>query len=405
MPLPRKQKLCKDEATFVKGKPQEEVKYWPCEIQDDHLTAEHRKYQMYPIGHITEYCKYVPYRSEKKTFLSKTGREGFHVFQYTFQMPHGEKRHTVMWDYHNGLVRVTPFFKALEYPKTTPARMLGKNPGLKEIVHSITGGSLAAQGYWMPFEAARAVATTFCFRIRYVLTPIFGLDFPAQCLPPGTPGFDSMHVAPKIIRKCIEAVRESHELCRLSKSRSRPETPSSVGSRSWTPVNAANKASRTVDSESGYGTDTERSETYALSPKRPVRSGCKTLETPRSVGVRKRFKLDCSSSAASSRYGDESESSDDCRKRKRVLQKPVLDDHDDEDEDNKDEDDDDDMVSYNCSSMKPVKQCASPIKKRKASSTPAITAENAAMMLLELRLQDAASREKRGEAIKRRASA
>lgn len=257
----------------------------------------------------------------------------------------------------------------------------------------------------MPFEAARAVATTFCFRIRYVLTPIFGLDFPAQCLPPGTPGFDSMHVAPKIIRKCIEAVRESHELCRLSKSRSRPETPSSVGSRSWTPVNAANKASRTVDSESGYGTDTERSETYALSPKRPVRSGCKTLETPRSVGVRKRFKLDCSSSAASSRYGDESESSDDCRKRKRVLQKPVLDDHDDEDEDNKDEDDDDDMVSYNCSSMKPVKQCASPIKKRKASSTPAITAENAAMMLLELRLQDAASREKRGEAIKRRASA
>lgn len=78
MPLPRKQKLCKDEATFVKGKPQEEVKYWPCEIQDDHLTAEHRKYQMYPIGHITEYCKYVPYRSEKKTFLSKTGREGFH---------------------------------------------------------------------------------------------------------------------------------------------------------------------------------------------------------------------------------------------------------------------------------------------------------------------------------------
>lgn len=30
--------------------------------------------------------------------------------------------------------------------KTTPARMLVKNPGLKEICHSITGGSLAAQG-------------------------------------------------------------------------------------------------------------------------------------------------------------------------------------------------------------------------------------------------------------------
>lgn len=39
------------------------------------------------------------------------------VFQYTFQMPLDEKRHTVMWDYNNGLVRITPFFKALEYPK------------------------------------------------------------------------------------------------------------------------------------------------------------------------------------------------------------------------------------------------------------------------------------------------
>lgn len=39
------------------------------------------------------------------------------VFQYTFQMPLDEKRHTVMWDYNNGLVRITPFFKALDYPK------------------------------------------------------------------------------------------------------------------------------------------------------------------------------------------------------------------------------------------------------------------------------------------------
>ncbi|KAL8944901.1 MAG: hypothetical protein Q9216_000191 [Gyalolechia sp. 2 TL-2023] len=357
----RKQKLCKDEATFIKGKPQEEVRYWPCEYQNSHIAAEHRKYQMYPIGQITEYCKHVPYRSEKKTFLSKTGREGFHVFQYTFQMPHDEKRQTVMWDYNNGLVRVTPFFKALDYPKTTPARMLGKNPGLKEIVHSITGGSLAAQ---------------------------------AQCIPPGTPGFDSMHVAPKIVRKCIEAVRESHELYRLSKSRSRPETPSSVASRSWTPVNAASKASKGVDSESGYGTDTECSETYAWSPKRP---GKKTLETPRSVGMQKRLKFDYSSSVASSRYGDESEASDDCRKRKSVRQRPTVTDDDEDDED-------DDSLAYDCAIMTTLEQCANPVKKRKASSSPAITAENAAMMLLALRYQDAALRKKDGETLKRRAS-
>ncbi|KAI4129362.1 MAG: hypothetical protein LQ341_006578 [Variospora aurantia] len=74
----RKQKLCKDEATFTKGKPQEEVRYWPCEHQDRHIAAEHQRFKLYPIGHITEYCKHVPYRSEKKPVFTKTGREGFH---------------------------------------------------------------------------------------------------------------------------------------------------------------------------------------------------------------------------------------------------------------------------------------------------------------------------------------
>lgn len=39
-------------------------------------------------------------------------------------------------------------------------------------------------GYWMPFEAAKAVAATFCWKIRFVLTPLFGLDFPSMCIPP-----------------------------------------------------------------------------------------------------------------------------------------------------------------------------------------------------------------------------
>ncbi len=78
MPLLRKQKLCKDEATFIKGKPQEEVRYWPCEYQGGHVAAEHQKFSLFPIGHITEYCKHVPYRSEKKKIISRTGREGFH---------------------------------------------------------------------------------------------------------------------------------------------------------------------------------------------------------------------------------------------------------------------------------------------------------------------------------------
>lgn len=75
-----------------------------------------------------------------------------------------------MWDYNVGLVRMTPFFKCCNYPKvrlppmvlrpgshrkqptnlcfwqTTPAKMLNMNPGLRDITHSITGGSIMAQG-------------------------------------------------------------------------------------------------------------------------------------------------------------------------------------------------------------------------------------------------------------------
>ncbi|KAL8869574.1 MAG: hypothetical protein Q9174_004175 [Haloplaca sp. 1 TL-2023] len=343
-PQGKKQKLCKDEATFVKGKPQVEVKYWPCEDQDEQAAAEHKKYKVYPIGQIVEYCKHVPYRSEKKTFLSRTGREGFHVFQYTFQMPHEEKRQTVMWDYNNGLVRITPFFKALEYSKvsdlphapasptdiakTMPARMLSKNPGLREICHSITGGSLAAQGYWMPFDAAKAVASTFCYRIRYVLTPIFGLDFPAQCIAPGSTGFDSMHIAPKIIRDCIEAAKGNIVPRRETQtSSSRPETPSSAGVSSWTAANVQPKSHKRFDSESGYGTDTEHSDAYPYIPMRFSPHGFKSLATPRSTGGKAGYKKKSPAyrpSTPPTRFEYDSDMSDDGQKRKRTPRRRFI---------------------------------------------------------------------------------
>ncbi|KAL8812149.1 MAG: hypothetical protein Q9223_007362 [Gallowayella weberi] len=293
MPHLKKQKLCKDEATFVKGKPQAEVNYWPCEYQDEVATAEHHKYKVYPLGQIADYCKHVPYRSEKKTFLSKTGREGFHVFQYTFQMPNDEKRQTVMWDYNIGL--------------TTPARMLGKNPGLKEICHNITGGSLAAQ-------AAKAVAATFCYRIRYVLTPIFGPGFPAQCIVPGAPGFDSMHVAPQIIHECAEANRECRRLGQ------EPQTPPvSAGGTGWTAADIRPKPLKLIGSETGYGsdTDTDRSDIGLYSPLKPTKFGFKGLATPRSSGNPGQYEQSYVRAYAPSQTGSESDVSNDCRKRKR----------------------------------------------------------------------------------------
>lgn len=121
-----------------------------------------------------------------------------------------------MWDYQVGLVRITPFFKALKYSKvsspiqpradmtdccqTTPAKALTANPGLKELSHSITGGALAAQGYWMPYSCARAICLTFCYDIRWALTPIFGHSFVRECLRPDNPGFGRYRVSSEVIR-------------------------------------------------------------------------------------------------------------------------------------------------------------------------------------------------------------
>ena len=129
------------------------------------------------------------------------------------------REYNVMWDYQNGLTRITPFFKACKYSKvhvdltasapvmsltsmlqTTPAKALTTNPGLKELSHSITGGALAAQGYWMPHACARAVCLTFCHPIRWALTPIFGPDFVRECLPPSAPGFARFRIDPQIVR-------------------------------------------------------------------------------------------------------------------------------------------------------------------------------------------------------------
>lgn len=209
----KKQKMPKDVPIFIRGKVRGELRYPPCEDQDAKLAEEHCRFQIHPpMGQIGEFPRHIPYNSEKKSFLEKTGRESFEVFQYTFRVPGEERTWTVMWDYNIGLVRTTHLFKCNDYSKTTPAKMLNANPGLREICHSITGGALAAQGYWMPFEAAKAVAATFCWKIRYALTPLFGRDFPSLCIPPNGAQFGKMIIDPAIVKRATESANYYREL-------------------------------------------------------------------------------------------------------------------------------------------------------------------------------------------------
>jgi hypothetical protein len=158
------------------------------------------------------------------------------VFQYKFFLPGdpNSKEYTVMWDYNIGLMRMTPFFKACGFQKvrppdcfrllfniltssqTTPAKALKVNPGLIDLCHSITGGALTAQGYWVPFACARAVCLTFCYEIRWALTPIFGPDFVTQCLPPNHPNYKAFRINSSIVQ---HAAQEA-ESWRINASRS-----------------------------------------------------------------------------------------------------------------------------------------------------------------------------------------
>jgi hypothetical protein len=62
----------------------------------------------------------------------------------------------------------------------------------------------------MPHECARAVCATFCAAIAGALIPIFGPDFPSQCISPDAPGHGRMAIDPAI----VAASRREAELYR-----------------------------------------------------------------------------------------------------------------------------------------------------------------------------------------------
>lgn len=138
---PATKKNPKDAPKWEEGPTAGEVKYPPFVISSDYRKKLEAKFDFFagPSGDMAMYPEHIPYSSEKKNFLAKTGREGFDgqslflppfchcdpfnslvwrssVFHYTFRYKAGsdeEKDWVVMWDYNIGLVRITPFFKCM----------------------------------------------------------------------------------------------------------------------------------------------------------------------------------------------------------------------------------------------------------------------------------------------------
>ncbi|KAH6607637.1 hypothetical protein Trco_003950 [Trichoderma cornu-damae] len=223
------------------------INFAPFEDIDQTSYQEMSRFSVASFGQIQQSCEHIPYNSSKKDFFEKTGRESIEVFKYEFRLPGEEKTYTIMWDYNVGLVRMTPFFKCQGYPKTKTSQMLDKNPGLRDISPSVTGGAVSAQGYWMPYRCARAVCATFCVRIAGALIPLFGPSFPAQCTPVDSPGYKEMVISQRTI---IEATEDVERFRRGQRNRIIEAVGGPAGSLGfesyasfWTSINEADASS------------------------------------------------------------------------------------------------------------------------------------------------------------------
>jgi hypothetical protein len=119
----------------------------------------------------------------------------------------------------------------------------------------------------MPFEAAKAIAATFCYDIRWALTPVFGNDFPATCTPPSDPNFSKFIIDPQIVQQCTEETDRFRAEGEWYKLRKIPKTPQlKFGTPSWGLNTKKQPRIRLADTESGYGTDTDSSDRFIYSP-------------------------------------------------------------------------------------------------------------------------------------------
>jgi hypothetical protein len=80
-PSSKRQKMCKDAAVFKADAIRGQCRYPPHEEHDDSLATQHQMFEVYPVGKIAAYPRHIPYNSEKKLFLERTGRDCFEGMQ------------------------------------------------------------------------------------------------------------------------------------------------------------------------------------------------------------------------------------------------------------------------------------------------------------------------------------
>lgn len=119
----------------------------------------------------------------------------------------------------------------------------------------------------MPFEAAKAIAATFCYNIRYALIPLFGPSFAPMCIKPSGEGFGQMLIDPELISRCTQEARHYRDLASREKFQaSRSTTPDSTPTTPSLWSRHIKSRGQQANSESTYSSDQEGSESYLPSP-------------------------------------------------------------------------------------------------------------------------------------------
>jgi hypothetical protein len=134
-------------------------------------------------------------------------------------------------------------------------------------------------GYWVPWQAAKELAATFCWDIRWALTPVFGNDFPQMCTPPHHPSYGNFVISPAIVQFCTDETvrfRENKDSYRLFQSKTPSPTVSSMRLVFDTPVwkrHVHSSPTTDTDGDDNPAYSTEVSPRSLYTPKRSDSEG------------------------------------------------------------------------------------------------------------------------------------
>ena len=115
---------------------------------------------------------------------------------------------------------------------------------------------------------------------------MFGPDFVSLCEKYGDPKVPDLAIGPGIIDRCTQAATANQAQSRESSVAVSPRTSAACENLSRQPPKSLRpKSTNTVDAESGYGTDSDRSERYPGSPNSPRSIEWTPVNTPSSAYV------------------------------------------------------------------------------------------------------------------------